>query len=334
MKTDRFESPSKLRVLILTSAKAGSGAGRDEIPILQQSLDAESVHCEVISSIELMRERLGDREQFCQTVVIAAGGDGTLSLAASLIIASEQGDPSSSENVNSSAPSTSMGEQDTSILLLPMPMGTENLVSQQFSLSRSADAVLATLRFGQVSKIDAGMANDRIFLIMATAGFDAAVVKRLHETRQGHIRRISYLPPVAHSMFRYRFPPLKVRLDDGREFSCGWAMAFNLPQYGGGLRIEPEADPSDGKFDVVLFQRRSIWSGLGYVLKIFQGRHFRDASVVRLRSREVLIEAGCEVPFQIDGDFEGHLPLRLRMLDRAVSLLLPDPQGVAGVGDG
>ncbi len=289
---------------MLKSPKAGSGAGRDEIPRLVSLLAEASIECQVIVSVDELRAQLTTQAPTGETVVVAAGGDGTLSLAASTI--SSLGRP-----------------RDAAPPLVPMPLGTENLLARQFGFTNSAEAVRETIRRGSVRSIDAGLANGKLFLIMATSGFDAEVVRRLHLTRRGHIRRFSYLLPILYALKRYSFPTIRIHVDGGEPIECAWSMVFNLPQYGGNLLIEPGALDDDGLFDVIAFRDASVISGVRYVMEILLGWHLKNASVVRARGRAILIESDTKVPYQLDGDYAGKLPLRIEMLPRAVRLLMP-----------
>jgi diacylglycerol kinase (ATP) len=338
LQIDRFETPEDLRVLVLTSPKAGSGQGRGEIPKLAQRLGELNIHCQVIDSIDVMRSQLNDERSFSQTIVVAAGGDGTLSLAASLVLETSSEKKSTRENSGSgetaeqpSLPPTSRDERspDTtavarnSAILLPMPLGTENLVAQEYHHRHEVDEVLASIRFGSVQQTDLGSCGERNFLIMATAGYDAEVVRWLHLTRRGHISRLTYLSPILRSFVSYRFPRIRVTVDGQSLDDCAWAMAFNLSRYGGGLGIEPDADGTDGLLDVILFRRGGFFSGLRYVWKIARGTHLNDPSVIRKRGTEVCFESDNRVPVQIDGDLSGELPVRLTLMPNAISLLLP-----------
>lgn len=310
-----------MRVLILVSPKAGSGEGRHEIPELQQLLQSSRIPCQIVSSPEQLYLKLREHLEPVSTVVVAAGGDGTLSLAATLIWRvqhEENADPTR-------AP----------IHLMPMPLGTENLLARQFGFSRSASRVHTTIRDGRPRLIDAGLANGRVFLIMATAGFDADVVRRLHLTRRGHIRQWSYLFPILTSVRRYSFPTLRVHVEGSpaegdasspgpcEPIECAWAMVFNLPRYGGGLQIEPEARDDDGLLDVILFRKGSLLSGLRYLTEIWLRRHLGNSSVIRMLATSVRIESESRVPFQLDGDYAGRLPLKVETRPRSVSLLMP-----------
>lgn len=293
-----------MRVLMLTSPKAGSGAGRDEIPRLIELLKEDDVDFMRLETIDQLREELVATPEQTHTILIAAGGDGTLSLAASIVMELFPGDADR-------------------VSLLPMPMGTENLLARQFGFTNRAEDVYRTIQAGSNCQLDAGTANGKLFLIMATSGFDADVVRRVHLTRRGHISRLSYLLPIWRALRTYSFPTLRIRVDEDEPIECGWAMVFNLPRYGGNLRIEPEAVHNDGLFDVIAFRGRSIVKGFSYLVQIWLGRHRKDPSVLRLRGKSIEISADIPVPFQLDGDYAGKLPMRLEMLPEAVCLRMP-----------
>ena len=167
------------------------------------------------------------------------------------------------------------------------------------------------------------------FLIMATVGFDADVVRRLHLRRKGFIRRISYLRPILQSIARYRFPELKLTLLDHtgapspQVIRAGWVMSFNLPRYAAGLNIVKNADATDGKLDVVTFARGGLISGLRYLAGIAVGRHlsFRDVNLVQ--STHVRIESNERVYYELDGDYAGRLPLEIKLAPSRICLLVP-----------
>ncbi|KAA5540230.1 protein BmrU [Roseiconus nitratireducens] len=293
-------------VIVFTSPNAGNGAAREQIPRLIELIgnSGRNLRCQVVADSQQLVDLTADRRRsgLPQPVVVAAGGDGTLSLVASLT------------------------RSDTP--LIPMPMGTENLLARYFGQSNDAEAVLRTLLASRSFQMDAGMANGRLFLIMASAGFDAEVVRRLHLRRRGHISRLSYLAPILRTIGRYRFPPVRVRCwDESDELiddvSVGWAMAFNLPCYAASLRIEPDARSDDGQMDLITFGGRSVLSGLRYIAGIAGGRHRGFADVKRRRVARVRIEAERRVAFQLDGDYAGRLPLEIKVLPKRIRLLLP-----------
>lgn len=324
---DRLKKPGSARILIFTSPKAGSGVGREQIPRLESLLCELGVEVKVVHEVEELRQLVSEGKSFgVETIVVAAGGDGTLSLACATLFLDDE---NSNENElplseSDSASRTRSQCESCQVMVLPMPLGTENLLARHFGQLADAAEVLNTIRYGQLFKLDAGSANGKPFLIMATCGFDAEVVREMHQRRQGHINRFSYFVPIFNALLRYRFPKLSLTVDGRDMGKCCWVMSFNLPKYGGGLEIEPNALGDDGLLDVIVFERGSIVSGLRYVAGIWTGRHLEAEDVTRLRGSSIRVEASKPVAYQLDGDFGGHLPLEITTLPAAVPLLIPN----------
>ena len=331
-KTDLDNPAAKVgRIALLSSPRAGSGAGREEIPRLLQLLADDGIRVDKIANPLQLTEwcsEVGgttesDGEELKRNVIIPAGGDGTITLAASIIAPMGKTSP---QFVSSAA-------SESQPLLLPMPLGTENLLARHYGHLGTASQVRDTLLTGRVTTMDLGVvrqANSAThpMLTMVSCGFDADVVRRLHLRRKGHIRRSSYVKPVVDAIRTYRFPLLTVQVlaDNGkieRELRCGWAMAFNLPRYGGGLSIEPDAIGNDGLLDVITFSGQTVGSGLRYFVDIQLGRHLRNPDVSRFRASRLRISAAERVHYQIDGDYISRLPIEINTMPGAISLLVP-----------
>jgi len=325
VKIDRFRDSPTCRVLVFTSPRAGSGRQREQIPRLVEQLQSQAIECEVADRIDELQHFV--KRPGGQPIVVAAGGDGTISLAASTVTTAYQGVDSNQVAAGGHGrqnPVTETLPFGIRPLVVPMPLGTENLLARHFGQSVRAEAVMRTIRHGVRYELDTGTANDVPFLIMASCGFDAEVVRGLHLRRKGHIGRLSYLNPILRAIRRYSFPRIRVRVDDREPFECGWAMVFNLPAYGGGLRIEPDAIGDDGLLDVIAFRQGSVVSGLRYASTVFLRTHLRSKDVIRYRGKTIEIDGAGRIPFQVDGDYGGKLPLKVRVRPRYLNLLVPD----------
>jgi diacylglycerol kinase family enzyme len=175
--------------------------------------------------------------------VVAAGGDGTASV------------------VRNHVP--------LEVPLVPVPMGTENLIGRYLGQLPTPQAVCHTIERGVVLPLDLGRAGDRHFLLMVSAGFDAEVIRSLHESRRGNIRRTAYFWPIVRAIRRYTYPPMRL-YSESRDSAipprlCRWIFAFNLPMYALGLPIAPDAVATDGLLDVCTFERGAVWSVIRYL---------------------------------------------------------------------
>lgn len=220
------------------------------------------------------------------------------------------------------------------IPLLPVPMGTECLLSRYLEQSALVEAVRQTVECGVTVHLDLGrvkdsQAKDDYFLMMISAGFDAAVIQRLHADRRGHITRFSYLQPMLQTIRSYEYPEMRLYCGDAAESDrelvrCRWLFGFNLPLYALGWQFAPHASGIDGQLDVCTFQHGSFIDGVRYLWHVIRQSHLHLPDMEMTRGQRLRIEGtnGAEIPFQLDGDFSGMLPVEFEVLPAALRLLV------------
>jgi diacylglycerol kinase family enzyme len=81
---------------------------------------------------------------------------------------------------------------------------------------------------------------------------------------------------------------------------------------------------TDGLLDVCAFKEGSFWSGLRYLAGVLLGRHKAWSDCVSLRTRRLRIEADEPVPYQLDGDPGGYLPVEIHVLPERLSVLVSE----------
>lgn len=322
-------------VAIFASPRAGSGAGREEIPRLIEQLREDGFEVRTCESARQLQHWCGERgceQDQPRATIVAAGGDGTITLAASVVL--EIANPIDHETNRQTA-------NPQSPCLLPMPLGTENLLAKHFGHLATAAGVRNTIQNGKRTSLDMGMVRRitdpassrravaaKPMLTMVSCGFDADVVRQVHLKRKGHIRRLNYFAPILHAMRSYHFPELTVELlgTSGRvdrKIQGGWAMVFNLPRYAGGLKIEPDAIGDDGWLDVIVFRGRSWLKGLNYFARIQTGSHLQHPDITRVQAKRIQITSDQRVHYQIDGDYIGQLPIEITTRPQAIDVLVP-----------
>lgn len=293
------------RVTILVNPKAGPKAAQPWADRLAEQLRKQGFHTELFTDLAAASAQANQwHAEGCLRTLVAAGGDGT---AAELVNRTDDGVP---------------------IVLLPT--GNSNLLAKYFHLSKNPETLCRTVVEGVTARVDAGLANDRIFLLMASCGFDAEVVRQVHGCRTGHINIWTYFKPIAKAIENYNFPEIQVCCEEEGQpawrQSVRWMFAFNLPCYGGGLaqfHIAPQANGSDGLLDLGTFRRGHLWPGLGYAAAIMLRQHHRLADWTTRRVRRLQITSDVQVPYQLDGDSGGFLPLDIRVLPGRLTLVVP-----------
>ena len=293
-------APERRVVLIAENPRAGAGNAAALIDSLEKSLCERGFSVQRDRDPEVIRRRLqtvpvaGEPESLA--CVICAGGDGTVGMVA-----------------NWAQPS---------LPLAVLPLGTENLLARQLGFDRNIERLTEQIEQGCRFTIDAGEANGRMFLSVASLGFDAEVARLVANRRSGHIRYSTWLRPILEALWRYRYPPVRMTTSSRIEpVIARWAFVFNLPRYALGLQFVADGDPADGQLDVCCFRRGQWWNGLRYLAGVLLGGHrvWRDVHVEQ--STWLRFEADEPVPYQLDGDPGGELPLEIRVLPGRVTIV-------------
>jgi diacylglycerol kinase family enzyme len=102
-----------------------------------------------------------------------------------------------------------------------------------------------------------------------------------------------------------------------------WAFVVNLPGYAGGLNTVPTALGNDGLLDVCTFKHGFFWHGLRYAASVAVGMHQKLSDCLCWQARRLRIESDAEVPYQLDGDPGGLLPVEIEVLPRRLTLIVP-----------
>jgi len=293
-------------VLVSVNPNAGARSGQEVIEKTVRAIRERGYRVEVPTDIDQLAKMVTAKLQDGSLrAVVAAGGDGTVSLA-----------------VNRTPPG---------VPVIVLPLGTENLLAKHLNMTADPERICQILERGAYVHLDAGQANGHIFLLMLGCGFDAEVVRRLDQQRSGHIHHLSYVKPIFQSIRSYKYPELRITAESAEgpageesQVEAKWAFVVNLPRYAMGLGIAPGADGTDGKLDVCTFKRGSLWKGLMYLTGVIVGRHEKWDDCVTLRARKIRIESDAQVPYQVDGDPGGYLPLNIEALPQRLTLLVPE----------
>ena len=299
-------SDSANHVLIVKNAKAGTGARHELLRQLVGQLEARHLRPELVEDVQTLEVLVEQyRSAGMLRAIIAAGGDGTVA-----------------EVVNRTRPD---------VPITVFPLGTANLLASYVGISADPAALAATVDEGYLRRLDAGSANGRIFLLMVGCGFDADVVHRLHRRRtSAGINYWTYARPILESIRSYRYPDLRVYCDpepglerSGELATARWVLVSNLPCYAAGLQFAPDAVGDDGLLTVSTFRNGSLWHGLRYLAYALLRRTRAIPDYRTQVARRVRIESHETVPYQLDGDPGGTLPLEIEVLPGRLTMIVP-----------
>lgn len=216
-----------------------------------------------------------------------------------------------------------LGRIDADPRVAVLPFGTANVLGRDLGLSREPDELVAAIERGRTTLLDVADVNGHTSFLCVGVGPDAEMVREVDARRRGPIRFRDYMWSV-RTLFRTpRRRNLVVELDgEALEGRYGFVLASNLVHYGGVFRLGAQRRLGDGKLEVYLFEKASIPALAWYALRAATGR-LPGGSCTMRRAAEIRVDAEPPAPWQLDGDPGGETPVRIRMTDRRVRLVVP-----------
>jgi diacylglycerol kinase (ATP) len=256
-------------------------------------------------------------------LIIACGGDGTISEVANGILSSGK---------------------DAELGILPS--GTGGDFRRSLEIPANTRAAARILREGRTRRIDAGrisfVGHDgeeamRYFVGVASCGLSTRVIERVKaggpdwlpaNTPKWLGGRVSFGASLLQTAMRSEATRLLVRLDDGHErhlLVVNLCVA-NARYFGGGMKIAPEAKLTDGKFDVVSVGELSAMKILTSAPRIYLGSHLSLPEVSHGLARKVTVRpAGrqTQIDLEVDGELPGRLPATFQIIPEALRVRCP-----------
>jgi diacylglycerol kinase family enzyme len=237
----------------------------------------------VATQLDDPRKWLKPNLEVSPDAVIVVGGDGTLRQVASVLVG-------------------------TTIPVYHAGSGTENLFAKSMSTcNTSSESVVESVLLGESVAIDTATANGEIMLLMASVGFDAAVVTDLANNRGNSITHFSYIMPCVRQFFKWNPPEVSITVDGEAivQNKKGWAVIANSKQYACGLNPARNANIADGKLDVVFLPLKGRSSLLKWVRLMHRGTHLHHPDVVYAVGNKITASTSEPSPWQLDGDAIG-----------------------------
>lgn len=257
-------------------------------------------------------------------LIIACGGDGTISEVANGIIDSKQ-------------------ESELAVL----PSGTGGDFRRTLGLSTNVAAAARALRDARSRMIDVGRAlfvNDagkretRFFVNVASFGMSTAVLDR---TASGESKKwipafaprklgnkLSYAAATVQTTLQSEPTEIYLRIDGGdeRRLRVAELAVANARYYGGAMKIAPDAKFDDGLFDIVTIGDASAFRILANAPRLYFGAHLRMNEVTHTLARELIarpVKKDEEVRVELDGEVVGRLPVTFEVVPRALRIRCP-----------
>lgn len=289
-----------MKLSLIVNPSAGGGRAGRALPTVQQELTRLGLehHVEPTRSLEHGRD-LARAAARAGEVAVALGGDGLIGAVADAL-------------------------QHSDGVVGVLPGGRGNDFARVLGIPLDPGAACAVLATGVVRKLDLGQAGSTTFIGIASCGFDSDANRIANDTRivRGNL---VYAYGALRALAGWRPASFQLTLDGGppRQVTGYTVAAANSKAYGGGMLLAPEASLTDGLLDIVIVEDIPKLRFLRLLPTVFKGEHVQQPNVQVLRAREVEISSSRPFTMFADGDPIADLPVTVRALPGAVSVVVP-----------
>jgi YegS/Rv2252/BmrU family lipid kinase len=206
--------------------------------------------------------------------------------------------------------------------LAVIPLGTANVFARELRLPVSPRRLAQVFAAGRMTSIRCGRVGERRFVMMAAAGFDAAVVERVSPALKQALGEGAYVWQIAREWVRGAHFQLEVRIDGAADCAASVIVA-NGRRYAGPFILAPEADLRTDEFSVVLFRRGTRADVALYLVTLPLGLLHACPGVEIRQVRRIEIMGPAGAPVHADGDIVARLPVDIRMEPHPIRVLVP-----------
>lgn len=218
------------------------------------------------------------------------------------------------------------GLHDTGCTLGIIPAGTGNDFIKSLGIPKDPLAALKVILDGERRTIDAGQINKRMFLNVATLGFDAQVVDTAR--RIPLLRGLpAYLIATIITLFRLKRRKVTIEHEDGTvtQHEILLIAVCNGRYYGGGFYVAPPAKLDDGLFDVVLAEKFTRLRVFLLLPRYIRGTHLKKKprGLSHFTCRRIALRSKTFIPANADGEISYENAVTFSIREASVTVLVP-----------
>ena len=283
-----------MHLKLIYNPTAGRGRARRYVREIEEYLRARGarVDCEPSTGPEDLVRIAAESSRAGYDRVVIAGGDGTLNLAV-----------------------REFDLEKGTLALIPMGSGDD--FAKVCGIPRTIAGACDVVLNGQVREVDVAVANGLRYLGVAGLGFDSEVADYANRNVKFLRGSAVYLYAILRVLPKFTPRPVRLRTEHGtRDEHIMFAAVGNTRQYGGGIRITPDAIIDDGLLDLCIVHQTTRVQLLKTLPKAYTGAHVKSPFVEMVRGREFSFESETPMAVYADGEPLTRTPVSFGLLGR------------------
>lgn len=289
---------------LVVNPQAGRGLARELGPAMAKYFGELGHSVQVLNStapgdvVHKVQEALAGKP----TVVVVAGGDGTVHEAVNGWMKGGGGAP-----------------------LAVIPVGTGNDFTKMLNASHDwREACWRALR-GETRRVDVGRCNDYYFANGLGIGFDAQVALAANRIDWIRSKAVYGVALAQVLLLQHRRPRVRVQYDGETLVTDITLLTVNNGRVeGGSFVMAPDAEIDDGLLDVVVAKGMGRLSVVRFLPQVLSGRHINNPRVIKFRTTRLTVESDTPLPVHADGElrYTGVTRLEIEILPQKLEVII------------
>jgi diacylglycerol kinase (ATP) len=288
-----------MHLKVIYNPCAGRGRARRTVSEVEERLRAGGarVDCEPSTSPDDLVRIAAESSRAGYDRVVVCGGDGTLNLA--------------------------IREFDLAKGTLALiPTGSGDDFAKVTGIPRNIAGACTNVLTGSVREVDVALANDIRYLGVAGLGFDSEVADYANRHVKWLRGSAVYLYAILRVLPRFTPRPVRIRTEHGsRDQAIMFAAVGNTRQYGGGIKITPDALIDDGLLDLCIVHETTRVQLLKTLPKAYTGAHVKSPFVEIGRGREFHFSSELPMAVYADGEPLTRTPVSFRIAEQKLKFV-------------
>jgi YegS/Rv2252/BmrU family lipid kinase len=205
-----------------------------------------------------------------------------------------------------------------------IPTGSGNDIAVNLGLPSDVKSCCRIIKKGATKRLDLGLINDKYYyLCIAGSGFDSQVNDLANNTRLPLKGPAKYSYSVYKTLITFKSKKFFMDYNNSQREVFGMMItASNMPSYGGGMRITPDADPEDGLFDICIIKRMSKLHFIKVFPKVYEGKHIEDSNVEIFRTSYLKLDSEYRFSVFADGEYICKLPASFKVAPKKLNFIV------------
>jgi len=206
-----------------------------------------------------------------------------------------------------------------------IPLGTGNGFARSLDIPFVTDKLIDMFSKNKTITIDVGKISSHYFMATAGIGFDAFIAHDFKLKERSSRKLLTYFLIGIRRYFKETSENL-VLVADGREMKrrvFGLTIA-NVPQYGGGAIIAPQASPRSGTLIAILIPKFNPLKALPMIRKLFKGTVNTVPGLEYIEFKTLKIKREQAGIYHADGEtFQGNPTMNVTVIPNSLRVIVP-----------